>query len=127
MKRQALLTKSVGTKVSEAELASLEERARCTGLTLSTWVRKFLLAAPVESCPNAGEVALAEVLALRTILINLLFSISQGKPITAEATQVLIDRTDADKMKRAMDHLIAARLTDLESKPGNKSTAKEED
>ena len=43
-----LHTKSVGTKVSEAEFAMLEERARAAGLTLSEWVRDVLLAAPVE-------------------------------------------------------------------------------
>jgi len=115
MKRQAVLTKSVGTKVSEAEFALLEERAQSTGLTLSTWVRKSLLSAPVEPEPNAGEVALAEVLAMRTILINLLFSVSQGKPVTAETMQSLIERADGDKMGRAMERVIAARATELQS------------
>ena len=50
---------------SEAEFALLEERARGAGLTLGEWVRDVLLAAPVESGPDAAEVALAEVLALR--------------------------------------------------------------
>ena len=116
MKRQAILTKSVGTKVSEAELALLEARAKSTGLTLSTWVRRSLLATPVESTSNVGEVTLAEVLALRTILINLIFSVSQGKPVTEESTQALIDRTDADKMMRAMERLAGARLADLDMK-----------
>ena len=43
-----LRTKSVGTKVSEAEFALLEERARGAGLTLSEWVRETLLTGPVE-------------------------------------------------------------------------------
>ena len=42
-----LRTKSVSTKVSEAEFAVLEEHARLAGLTLSEWVRDVLLAAPV--------------------------------------------------------------------------------
>jgi mobilization protein NikA len=49
-----LRTKSVGTKVSEAEFALLEERARSSGLTLSEWVRDVLLSAPVESGPDSG-------------------------------------------------------------------------
>ena len=57
-----LRTKSVGTKVSEAEFALLEERARGAGMRLAEWVREALLAAPVESGPDAAEVALAEVL-----------------------------------------------------------------
>lgn len=66
-----LRTKSVGTKVSEGEFALLEERARGAGLTLGEWVRDVLLAAPVEPGPEAAEVALAEVLALRSLLLNL--------------------------------------------------------
>lgn len=56
-----LRTKSVGTKVSEAEFALLEERARAAGLTLSEWVREALLAGPVEM--ETGEIVLAELLA----------------------------------------------------------------
>ena len=55
-----LRTKSVGTKVSEAEFALLEERARGAGLTLGEWVRAALLAEPEESGAEvAGEVVLA--------------------------------------------------------------------
>ena len=55
MKRQAILTKSVGTKVSEAELALLEARAKSTGLTLSTWMRRSLLAAPIEATSMSAK------------------------------------------------------------------------
>lgn len=69
-----LRTKSVGTKVSEAEFAMLEERARLAGLTLSEWVRDVLLAAPAEpGAELAGELVLAEVLALRSLFLNLQF------------------------------------------------------
>ena len=44
-----LRTKSVGTKVSEAEFALLEERARGAGMRLGEWVREALLSAPAES------------------------------------------------------------------------------
>jgi hypothetical protein len=63
----------VGTKVSEAEFALLEERARSSGLTMAEWVRDVLLAAPVDGGPESGEVVLAEVLALRTLFVNLQF------------------------------------------------------
>jgi hypothetical protein len=46
-----LRTKSVGTKVSEAEFALLEERARGAGMRLGEWVREALLSAPAESGP----------------------------------------------------------------------------
>ena len=65
-----LRTKSVGTKVSEAEFALLEERARGAGMRLAEWVREALLASSVEMGTMAAERALlAKVLAMRTIHI----------------------------------------------------------
>jgi hypothetical protein len=50
----------------------------------------------LASSPEAGaevddRVLLAELLALRTVLMNLLFSISKGEPVTAEGMQALIE------------------------------------
>lgn len=66
-----LRTKSVGTKVSEEEFAMLEARAQAAGRTLSEWVRDVLLAVPTTEGELIGEVALGELLALRTLLLNL--------------------------------------------------------
>jgi hypothetical protein len=49
-----LLTKSIGTKVSEKEFAALEARARGVGLTLSEWVWDVLLSAPAMTGPDSG-------------------------------------------------------------------------
>jgi hypothetical protein len=102
-----LRTKSVGTKVSEAEFALLEERARAAGLTLSEWVREALLAGPVEL--EAGEVVLAEVLALRSLFLNLSFRADKG-PLTEAEMRGLIERADGVKIERARERLAAARL-----------------
>ena len=68
-------TKSVGTKVTDGEYAMLESLAG--GRPLSEWVRQVLLSVvtrhPIE------EVLLAELLALRTILLNLHFSLANGE------------------------------------------------
>jgi hypothetical protein len=55
-------------------------------------------------------VLLGEVLALRTILLNLLFSISKGEAMTAEGVQGLVARADKDKVRRALERLGEARL-----------------
>jgi hypothetical protein len=106
----------VSTKVSEEEFAALEARARARKLTLSEWVRAELLEPREGESGAAGwietqGVLLGEVLALRSILINLLFSVSQGKPVTAESMAELIARADGDKSRRAMERLTAARAT----------------
>jgi hypothetical protein len=104
-----LRIKSVSTKVSEEEFATLETRARARKLTLSEWVRAELLE-PRSGESGAGtEVVLGEVLALRTILINLLFSLTNGKPVTPEGMRELIEKADGDKERRAMERLTAVR------------------
>jgi hypothetical protein len=104
-----LRTKSVGTKVSEAEFALLEERARGAGMRLAEWVRDVLLAAPGE--PGAeltGEVVLAELLALRSLFLNLHFRAAK-EPLSETEMRSLIERADGVKMQRARERLEAAR------------------
>lgn len=86
----------------------LEERARANGQTLSEWVRDVLLAAPVDGVPESGEVVLAELLALRTLFLNLSFRGGQG-PMTEAEMRTLIERADAVKGDRARERLEAAR------------------
>ena len=79
MKRE-LRSKSVGTKVSEAELRVLESRAERAGLTLSEWVRDVLPGSSVEMGTLAAERAiLAEVLAMRTILLNFMLKVGERR------------------------------------------------
>ena len=104
-----LRTKSVGTKVSEAEFALLEERARGAGMRLAEWVREALLSAPAESGPDSGEVALGEILALRSLLLNLHFRAAKGEPVAEAEMRGLIERADGTKIERARERMAAAR------------------
>ncbi len=114
-----LRTKSVGTKVSEEEFAALEARARARELTLSEWVRAELLEPRADGGGAADEVLLGEVLALRTILLNLMFSLTNGKPVTPKAMRELIERADGDKARKAMERLTAVRATVPEQDPAS--------
>jgi hypothetical protein len=106
MKPRELRSKSVGTKVSEAELRVLESRAERAGLTLSEWVRDVLLGSSVEMGTLAAERAiLAEVLAMRTILLNFMLKVGEGNPILEASCKKLIEWADANKMKRALEIL----------------------
>jgi len=111
-----LRTKTLGTKVSEEEFARLETRARERGLTLSEWCRETLLGS-VNSheeksvnlswtgCVTGQQALMAELVALRAILLNVLFKQAKGEPLTAEEMQRLIDRADSDKLKKARERL----------------------
>ena len=96
----------------------LEQRARATGLTLSEWVRDSLLARPDE--PGAeltGEVVLAELMALRSLFLNLSFR-SGKEPLTEVEMRGLIERADATKLERARERLQTARAAVQEEGAG---------
>ncbi|MGH9327260.1 MAG: hypothetical protein ACRD2B_11345 [Terriglobia bacterium] len=77
--------KSLGTKVREGEYAQLEAAPKASGQTLAEWTRKILLMT-VNQTPAtpAGETALSEVLALRTILLNLFYKLAKGEALPEE-------------------------------------------
>jgi|ERR1017187_2978325 hypothetical protein len=125
-----LRTKTLGTKVSEEEFAQLEAAASERGLTLSEWCRETLLASvnsQEEKSANlssasggTGQQALmAELVALRAILLNVLFKLAKGEKLTAEEMQRLIDRADSDKLKKARERL--AQAAESEGQPEEKS------
>ena len=104
-----LRTKSLGTKVSEGEYARLEALASARGQSISELIRSVLLeqiASPNGHGHTAAEqTLLAEVVGLRTILLNLFFKLASGERITAEEMRAVIERADADKLKKAQARL----------------------
>jgi hypothetical protein len=115
-------TKTLGTKVSEEEFAQLEAAASERALTLSEWCRETLLASvngQGEKSADAGradQALMAELVALRAILLNVLFKLANGEKPTAEEMQRLIDRADSDKLKKARERLAQAVTEDAPEK-----------
>ena len=101
-------TKSIGTKVTPEEYARLQ--ALAGEQPVSEWVRAALLRA-ADASP-ADSIVLAELLALRTILLNLHFHLGSGTPVAAETMQRLIERADQDKYQQAEARLTAANRRD---------------
>ena len=94
----------VSTKLTEADYATCLQRAGSR--SLGEWAREVLVEATMQR--PIEELLLAEVLALRTIVINLQFAVAtQGAP-TPEQMQGLVERADRDKVQRAIDRLAAA-------------------
>ena len=112
MVKPSLRTKSIGTKVTEEEYAKLELTAQAGGKTLGEWCREVMLASANAQAPK-GQLShgcealalMAELAALRTILLNVLFKEANGETLTPEQMQTLIDRADADKLRKAAERL----------------------
>jgi hypothetical protein len=57
---------------------------------------------------QVDETLLAELLALRMILLNLHFTVAKGKAISADEMQSIIQRADQEKGKKATERLAIA-------------------
>jgi hypothetical protein len=120
-----LRTKTVGTKVRDQEYAQLEAAASERGLTLSEWCRETLpgkVNGQEEKSADTGatsQALMAELVALRTILLNVLFKLANGEKPTVEEMQRLIDRADSDKLRKARERL--AQAAKSEGQPEEKS------
>lgn len=65
---------------------------------------------------STGQVALlAELVALRATLLNVLFKQANGQTVTAQEMQKSIDRADSEKLKKALERLEHA----IDSKKAN--------
>lgn len=96
-----LRIKCLSTKLTTDEWATITRAA--AGDTLSAWARAVLLEA--AAAPRADQVVLAEVLALRAIVLHLQVAAHTGEMLTAEQLQRLIARVDADARRTAQERL----------------------
>jgi len=113
-----LRVRSLGTKITETEYAQCEKSATRRGQTLSEWCRRVLLEAVsgTAQTPEA-EAILAELLALRKIMINLLYSQAAKQPLNERHMRELIDAADSDKLAKAVERLQAVRTVRAEVMP----------
>ena len=98
-------TKSIGTKVTPEEYVRIQTLAG--EQPVSEWVRAAILRAAEP--PSSDATVLAEVLALRTILLNLHFHLCSGASVDADTMRQLIERADRDKRQQAESRLVADR------------------
>lgn len=97
-------TKGLCAKFTHAEYAVLE--ALAGGKPMGAWVREQLLA--ISAPRTIEETVVAEIVALRTIIVNLQFAHLRGEALTADDVQRLIDRADHDKLRKARARLDSA-------------------
>ena len=107
-------SKTVSTKVADAEFEQMEQLAAASGQSMSEWVRLVLLA----QLNPASEVILAEILALRNILINLAHAQHKGERLTLGDIQELIKEADTMKLRKAAERLKVQGKVESNELPG---------
>ena len=100
-------TKCVSAKVTSDEHAAILGAAG--DQRLGAWARAVLLSATNSNRPSVEHVLMAEIVALRTIVLNLHFALASGEKVTPETMQRLIERADHDKVGKAQERLTSGR------------------
>jgi hypothetical protein len=98
-------TKTVGTRVTEDESAALEQMAEAQGQSFSEWVRNVLLAQLNLQVSPAEQLLLAEIIALRNIMVNLAYAHNLGEQLSLEDIHKLLAEADAGKFRKALQRL----------------------
>ncbi len=116
MVKPPLRTKSIGFKVSEEEYAQLEAAAQASGRTLGEWCREVVLASASDA--ERRDPALAEILGVRLLLVNVLRPVAAGEKLAPEAFDKMLDQISAVKHELAAKlQLLAARKKPPREKP----------
>ena len=110
MVKPPLRTKSIGFKVSEEEYAQLETAAQASGRTLGEWCREMILRGGASNAA-AHDPALAEIIGVRLLLVNVLGPVAAGEKVTPEKFNQLLDQIGEAKQQ------LAAKLQQASEKP----------
>jgi len=98
-------TKTVATRITPEELREVEAAAEKTGKTLAVWLRELALKAAREGPADSTELLLAEVMALRYMLLNFFHGAataqSEGKYLLPESVVKIRDKAEARKLADA--------------------------
>ena len=104
--RSQFRTKSIGVRVCEADFNRLQEIADASGKPLGEWCRDVLLEIARHPIGSPIEQALlAELIGLRTIIGNLVFTFTSEGKVTPEQMAGFVERADSTKLKRALELL----------------------
>ena len=113
-------TKSIATRLTDAEFAEIESTATSAGKKVAEWLREAALA----QARTAGEekpidtVLLAELMALRSLIVNL-FAVASKGPLSDETLRRISTYADAIKDQKA-EELLARKRSQTAPESGEK-------
>jgi hypothetical protein len=102
-------SKSIATRLTEAEFSKVETAANSAGKKVAEWLREAALtqARTGENAPT-DPVLLAEILALRDLVLNL-FAIASKGPLSDETLRKISAYADSIKGQKAEELLARMR------------------
>jgi uncharacterized protein (DUF1778 family) len=103
-------TKSIATRLTDAEFAEIESAASSAGKKIAEWLREAALAQARATGEEkiTDTVLLAEVMALRSLIVNL-FAVASKGPLSDETLRRISTYADAIKDQKAVELLARKR------------------
>lgn len=95
----AVRNRTIGIKVTDEEHEQLEALAEARGQTMSDCGREILL--NQIGAPAGSDVVLAEVMALRGIVLNLIAAQALGETMSEDRIREIVRRADKDRFEHA--------------------------
>ena len=101
--------RSIATRLTEAEFAEVDAAAGRAGKKTAEWLRDSALA-QARSVPalNTDPILLAELMAIRTLILNLFAAASKG-PLTDDSLRKMLAYADSIKQQKADEFLAKLR------------------
>lgn len=106
---ESFRAKSISTRITETEFAEIESVASAEGKKVAEWLREAALAqARGRRSGETDPVLLAELMAVRHLLVNLFASASKG-PLSEESIRKMTAYADSIKLQKAEEFLASRK------------------
>jgi hypothetical protein len=100
--------RSIATRLTETEFGEVEAAAASTGKKVAEWLREAALAHARAGQEETDPILLAEIMGMRSLMLNLFARASEG-PLTTEDLRKMSAYSDSIKEQRARDYMAQRR------------------
>ena len=106
---ESFRAKSIATRITETEFTEIESAATAEGKKVSEWLREAALAQARGRRPDETDpILLAELMAVRNLLVNLFASASKGA-LSDESIRKMTAYADSIKLQKAEEFLASRK------------------
>ena len=114
--RRAVRTRTVSTRVTEAQYAALQEQAWSAGKTVCDWARECIVQGLEKSPRKLEEHLFTELVGIHLLLMNTLGPIVRGERMAAEEVAAVFREVQARKARKAQEILNKRLARDVEAR-----------
>lgn len=121
-KRRPAKSRTVSTRVTEAEYIALQEQAWSSGKTVCDWARECITQQLGQGSQRSLDAYIfTELVGIQLLLMNTLGPIARGERMAAEEIDVVFREVQTRKARKAQELLNKRLARELETRSGTQS------